>query len=94
MNDGRVWVENHPDIRTSHHNVMVGAPFSAADVDFAITTKQYVDGDVENILVDEAEEQMTNDKPWVGYTKYVLKNAFPAAAVEIAEEENGFPAMP
>eukprot|EP00971_Amphidinium_carterae_P273979 5437634-Amphidinium_carterae.1 len=48
INDGRVWVENHPDVRTSHHSVMVGAPFSETDVDFAITTKQYADGDVEN----------------------------------------------
>eukprot|EP00971_Amphidinium_carterae_P263551 5228640-Amphidinium_carterae.1 len=73
---------------------MVGAPFSATDVDFAITTKQYADGNVENVLVDETEEHVTNDKPWVGYTKYVLKRAFPVAAAEIAEEEDGFPAMP
>eukprot|EP00971_Amphidinium_carterae_P093262 1845337-Amphidinium_carterae.1 len=36
--DGKVWTETHQDVRTSSHHVMIGAPFSSEDVEFAITT--------------------------------------------------------
>eukprot|EP00971_Amphidinium_carterae_P082456 1630510-Amphidinium_carterae.2 len=48
---------------------MTGAPFSSEDVDFAITTKHYADGDMENHMVADDRTCVSNERPWVGYTR-------------------------
>eukprot|EP00971_Amphidinium_carterae_P049690 979519-Amphidinium_carterae.1 len=87
-------METHQDVRTSNHHVMTGAPFSLDDVEFAVTTKRYADGDVENHMMTSEQTCASNDRPWVGHTRYVIRDVAVAKLAQAKDEYDEYPAMP
>eukprot|EP00971_Amphidinium_carterae_P257999 5121071-Amphidinium_carterae.3 len=92
--DGKVWTETHRDVRTSSHHIMTGAPFSSEDVEFAVTTKRYADGDVENHMVTDDRTCVSNERPWVGHTRYVIRDVAVAKLAKAKDEHEEYPSMP